>query len=454
MSLVLKRQGQRWSSSPKIRWRGILITFASLLTIAFSLTLISTGSSRKPHISLLPLPSDTSKTSHTTEDPFSTTTTLSQADQLQAVINLNNLSSEGFLTLSTAGPFVFFPEEVRTWLRLDGINLKFNEGIIRSSLDQAYGDVFVEGSDVWLSPSADGLLEVTGGVPDLICCSQADIDLITTALTEGKSHTTIELSPVERDRGKEWMDSTGATHLIGEFTTYYPSGRPRVTNIHRIAELTRGVVIEPEEAFSLNEHVGERTLENGFVEDGAIVYGVLIQAVGGGISQFATTLFNAAFFAGLDFEEYKSHSIYFQRYPFGREATISWGWPDLKFTNVTPYPIVIWTSVTPDSVTVQFYSQPWVIGEQTGQTTRQVGEECTAVETERSRTWLDTGETTVDYIQAQYRPEGINCDGTLSDPSACLIDEELEEPVELDPRCPNYTPATTTTTTTTTTEAN
>ena len=132
---MLKRQGQRWSSSPKIRWRGILITFASLLTVALSLTLISTGSSRKPHISLLPLPSANSGTFDTAEDPMPTTTTLSQADRLQAVINLNNLSSEGFLTLSAAGPIVFFPDEVRTWLRLDGLTPKFNEENIRSSLD-------------------------------------------------------------------------------------------------------------------------------------------------------------------------------------------------------------------------------------------------------------------------------------------------------------------------------
>ena len=130
-----------------------------------------------------------------------------------------------FRSLSAAGPVVFFPDEVRTWLRLEGLTPQFNEETIRSSLDQAYGDIFIEGSDVWLSASEDGLLEITGGAPDLICCSQADIDLITAALTDGKSHTTIELSPIERDRGNEWIDSTGATHLVGEFTTYYPSGK-------------------------------------------------------------------------------------------------------------------------------------------------------------------------------------------------------------------------------------
>ena len=158
---MLKRQGQRWSSSSKSRWRSILITFASLLTIALGLTLISTGSSGKPHISLLPLPQTTSETFDTTEDPIPTTT-LSQDDRLQAVIDLNNLSSEGFLTLSAAGPVVFFPDEVRTWLRLEGLTPQFNEETIRSSLDQAYGDIFIEGSDVWLSASEDGLLEVTG----------------------------------------------------------------------------------------------------------------------------------------------------------------------------------------------------------------------------------------------------------------------------------------------------
>src|SRR5690606_41819913 len=63
----------------------------------------------------------------------------------------------------------------------------------------------------------------------------------------------------------------------------------------------------------------------------------LVPTVGGGVSQFATTLFNAAFFAGFDFLDYQSHSIYFSRYPYGREATISWPAPDLKIQNTTDY---------------------------------------------------------------------------------------------------------------------
>ena len=77
--------------------------------------------------------------------------------------------------------------------------------------------------------------------------------------------------------------------------------------------------------------------------------------VGGGVSQFATTLFNAAFFAGYPFVDYQPHSFYIDRYPMGREATVSYPAPDLKFRNDTADPFVITTSYTDSSVTVIIY---------------------------------------------------------------------------------------------------
>src|SRR5690606_29751454 len=102
-------------------------------------------------------------------------------------------------------------------------------------------------------------------------------------------------------RGREWIERLGIRELVGEFTTRYPAGQPRVVNIKRIAELTRGVIIEPGATFSVNDFVGRRTVDKGFVSAGVIQNGVFQDDVGGGISQFATTLFNAAFFGGLDF---------------------------------------------------------------------------------------------------------------------------------------------------------
>ena len=197
---------------------------------------------------------------------------------------------------------------------------------------------------------------------------------------------------------------------VKSFTTYYGCCEPRVTNIHHIADAVRGTIVKPGETFSLNGRVGKRTTAKGYVEAGVIYNGVHATDVGGGVSQFSTTLFNAAFFAGMDFVEYQSHTIHFDRYPFGREATLGWEHPDQKWKNTTPYGVMIWTSYTDTSVTVTLWSTQNVYGQQTAQTTAKVGP-CTRVRTERTRTWAD-GHTSIDHVGSIYRPaEGVSCPG-------------------------------------------
>ena len=123
----------------------------------------------------------------------------------------------------------------------------------------------------------------------------------------------------------------------------------------------------------------------------------------------ATTLFNAAFFAGLDFGEYQSHSLYISRYPYGREATMGFPHPDLQIKNTTPYGVLIWPTYTDTSLTVTLYSTHFVDSQQTGQTQGPRGA-CTRVTTERTRTYVSDGHQVVDKVFATYRPsEGVNC---------------------------------------------
>ena len=89
------------------------------------------------------------------------------------------------------------------------------------------------------------------------------------------------------------------TELVSEFTTPYNCCEPRVTNIQRAAEILDGTIIPAGGRFSLNEALGQRTLERGFVSAPQIAAGRLEEAVGGGVSQVSTTMYNAAFFAGL-----------------------------------------------------------------------------------------------------------------------------------------------------------
>ena len=139
----------------------------------------------------------------------------------------------------------------------------------------------------------------------------------------------------------------GIDRVVGSFTTSYPHAAYRNTNIGRAAQLINGTVLRPGETFSLNDTVGERTAANGFVKGFIISGGVYAEDLGGGVSQVATTLFNAAFFAGLEDVEHKPHSFYIDRYPVGREATVAWPYVDLAFRNDTDHGVLVQTYIRP-----------------------------------------------------------------------------------------------------------
>lgn len=147
---------------------------------------------------------------------------------------------------------------------------------------------------------------------------------------------------------------------LAGFTTEHPADQPRVTNIRKMADTVNGAIVLPGEEWSINDHVGERTEAKGYVAAPAIIDGAPYCCdhpanIGGGVSQFGTTLFNAVFFSCLDDVDHKPHSLYFTRYPMGREATLGIPGPDVRFANNTDYPVVIATSYRRTSVTVKMY---------------------------------------------------------------------------------------------------
>lgn len=159
----------------------------------------------------------------------------------------------------------------------------------------------------------------------------------------------------------------GITEQVSSFTTAFPCCQGRVKNIARIAEMVNNTVIQRGETFSLNGAVGERTVEKGFTTGGAIYDGEFVEQIGGGVSQFTTTMFNAAFFGGYAIPQHKPHSYYISRYPVGREATLNWPNVDLKILNNSPHGIWVKASTTATSVTVSFYGTKWVeVAESTG----------------------------------------------------------------------------------------
>lgn len=172
----------------------------------------------------------------------------------------------------------------------------------------------------------------------------------------GYRRVALVMGPLRPRLTTEWARSTGIKSLLGTYTTKYDSGATsRVKNIHLLLRHLNNTFVRPRGVFSFNKTIGPRTAEKGYEEAPAIVGGRLVPSLGGGVCQVGTTLFNAVFFSGLDIVERHNHSFYISHYPDGRDATVSWDGPDLKFRNDTPAWVMIKAWWGDDWVTISLY---------------------------------------------------------------------------------------------------
>ena len=164
----------------------------------------------------------------------------------------------------------------------------------------------------------------------------------------------------------------GITKLLTSYTTYfYGSSNERIQNIVTASEQFHGVLVAPGQTFSMGSALGDVSLENGFAEALIIYGGRTIKGVGGGVCQVSTTLFRAVFFAGFPVVERYSHAYRVSYYEknasndidpnlAGLDATVYFPLVDFKFTNDTPYWLLMDTDVNVDARTLtwKLYSTP------------------------------------------------------------------------------------------------
>jgi vancomycin resistance protein YoaR len=151
----------------------------------------------------------------------------------------------------------------------------------------------------------------------------------------------------------------GIRRQLATFTTDMGvSSANRIHNVLLMGDYLDGTILKPGEVFSFNGTVGPRTAERGFLEGHMILGGLLVPSIGGGVCQVASTVFNAAFETGLPIKERHNHSFYISHYPMGRDATVSWGGPNLVFRNDLDKAILIKASGNSTTFTVSFYGTP------------------------------------------------------------------------------------------------
>jgi vancomycin resistance protein YoaR len=150
----------------------------------------------------------------------------------------------------------------------------------------------------------------------------------------------------------------GITGLVGGYTTIYGGIANRIHNVQLVSRLIDNTLIPPGTQFSFNRTTGERTVEKGFLEAPVIINGELQTGLGGGVCQVSTTVFNAAYEAGLPIDTRTNHALYISHYPQGRDATVDYPNIDLKFRNDTNKWLLLRTFVGSSSLTVNLYGTP------------------------------------------------------------------------------------------------
>lgn len=182
--------------------------------------------------------------------------------------------------------------------------------------------------------------------------------ILSAALDPTSRLANLAMKTTQPSRTTEQAKAMGINGLVGSFETSFSGTANRIHNVQLVAKLIDNTFVAPGAVFSFNKTTGQRDSKKGFLTAPVIVNGQLSEGLGGGICQVSTTIFNAAFEAGLDIEERVNHALYISHYPLGRDATVNWPSTDLKFRNDTGRWLLVRTFSSYSTLLVALYGTP------------------------------------------------------------------------------------------------
>jgi vancomycin resistance protein YoaR len=247
------------------------------------------------------------------------------------IAELLSLPAAGKTRLAIAGP------GAESWFA------RLRKAVERAPVDAGFAAV---GDEVRVVPAKDGL------AVDVPATAAA---LLAAAISPTTRTAQLSVRTAEAERTTAEATAMGIERPLSSYTTLYAGTSDRITNLQLAVGLVNGAVVAPGATFSFNDRVGQRTTDRGFRSAPVIIKDEYEEAVGGGVSQVATTVFNAAWEAGLKIAERNPHSLYISRYQTGRDATVNYPDLDLKFVNDTKNWIYIAGASGDAGITVSIY---------------------------------------------------------------------------------------------------
>ena len=249
-----------------------------------------------------------------------------------------------------------------------------------------------DGTQAWVVPAVEG---------HKLDPEKTAAALTAAALKEEGRAAKVALTVTQPDRTTEEAEAMGVHDKLAAFTTTWEGTKDRQTNVRITTKYANNVLLAPGDVFNFDEQIGPRTEERGYKMAPGITAGQLEDQLGGGICQVSTTLFNAAFFAGLDILERKNHSIYIDHYPKGRDATVSGGSPNMRFRNDTGNYILV--RGASDGVTTTFVIYGTKTGRKVEYTTSEFYDVVPMEKVEYNKSALSPGKTEIKIGRAGWQ---------------------------------------------------
>jgi len=182
--------------------------------------------------------------------------------------------------------------------------------------------------------------------------------ILAAALSPGARNARVVVTGQPPGRTTAEARAMGITTRVSRYETIYGGEANRIHNVQLVSRLIDRTLIAPGTTFSFNRATGARTADKGFLEAPVIINGELSTGLGGGVCQVSTTVFNAAYEAGLKITSRTNHALYISHYPQGRDATVNYPDVDLKFVNDTDHWLLLRTFVGSSSLVVDLYGAP------------------------------------------------------------------------------------------------
>ncbi len=173
--------------------------------------------------------------------------------------------------------------------------------------------------------------------------------------TRAARSTTAELTRSPAEFTTADAKALNIKEKLSSFRQDFVPAQYRIINVGEAARRMNGTILKPGETFSMNDTVKERTPANGYTEGFIISGGRFREELGGGVSIITTATWTAGFYAPLERVEQHPHGLYISRYQAGLEATVAWGYLDLKMRNDTGNGVLITAERFNDGVLIEMW---------------------------------------------------------------------------------------------------